>query len=112
MRVAALHNVHGNLPALEAVLADVERTEVDQLVFGGDVAAGLLPVETIERLLELEGARFVMGNADRILVADMRLYPNLAAWQDRMEARPAFKRMLAAARPDGRVGSTAPLKLP
>ena len=68
MRVAALPDVHGNLPALEAVLADVEGAEVDQLVFGGDVAAGLLPVETIERLLELEGARFVMGNADRILV--------------------------------------------
>jgi putative phosphoesterase len=63
-----LHDVHGNLPALEAVLADVERAGVDLIVFGGDVAAGLLPVETIERLMELRGARFVMGNADRILV--------------------------------------------
>jgi putative phosphoesterase len=68
VRVAALHDVHGNLPALEAVLEDVGRAGVDQLVFGGDVAAGLLPVETTERLMELEGARFVMGNADRILV--------------------------------------------
>ena len=68
MRVAALHDVHGNLPALEAVLADVEREDVDLIVFGGDVAAGLLPTETIERLMELEDARFVMGNADRILV--------------------------------------------
>ena len=68
MRVAALHDVHGNLPALDAVLADVERERVDQIVFGGDVAAGLLPAETIDRLMELGGARFVQGNADRILV--------------------------------------------
>ena len=68
MRVAALHDVHGNLPALEAVLAAVERAGVDLIVFGGDVAAGLLPTETIDRLLQLPGARFVMGNADRILV--------------------------------------------
>jgi len=68
VRVAALHDVHGNLPALEAVLADVARDGVELIVFGGDVAAGLLPVETIERLMELNGARFVMGNADRVLV--------------------------------------------
>jgi putative phosphoesterase len=68
VRVAALHDVHGNLPALEAVLAEVDREGVDLIVFGGDVAAGLLPAETIDRLLELRGARFVMGNADRILV--------------------------------------------
>jgi putative phosphoesterase len=68
VRVAALHDVHGNLPALEAVLAEVERERADQIVFGGDVAAGLLPAETIDRLMELPGARFVRGNADRILV--------------------------------------------
>lgn len=68
MRVAALHDVHGNLPALEAVLAAVELKGVDLIVFGGDVAAGLLPVETIDRLMEIRDARFVMGNADRILV--------------------------------------------
>jgi putative phosphoesterase len=68
VRVAALHDVHGNLPALEAVLADVEQAGVDLIVFGGDVAAGLLPVETVDRLMELRGARFVQGNADRVLV--------------------------------------------
>lgn len=53
---------------------------------------------------------FPSDYADRIKVADMTLYPRLAAWQDRMEARPAFQRMLAVARPDGRVGSSPALK--
>ena len=39
-KVAALYDVHGNLPALEAVLAEVEREEPDLVVFGGDLAAG------------------------------------------------------------------------
>jgi putative phosphoesterase len=69
MRVAVLSDVHGNLPALEAVLEDVGREAPDLVVVGGDVASGPLPVETIERLMTLRGARFVRGNADRGLVA-------------------------------------------
>ena len=66
MRVAALYDIHGNLPALDAVLADVEREQVDAIVVGGDVAAGPLPVATLERLMGLgERAIFVQGNADR-----------------------------------------------
>jgi predicted phosphodiesterase len=66
LRIAALHDVHGHLPALEAVLADVERASVDLVVFGGDVAAiGPFPLETIDLLRSLPNARFVMGNADR-----------------------------------------------
>jgi putative phosphoesterase len=68
VRAAALYDVHGNLPALEAVLAEVGRDPPDVIVFGGDVAAGPFPRETIERLLELPGARFVQGNADRVMV--------------------------------------------
>jgi diadenosine tetraphosphatase ApaH/serine/threonine PP2A family protein phosphatase len=65
--VAALYDVHGNLPALDAVLAEVGAGEA--IVFGGDVAAGAMPRETIERLMELgERARFVCGNADREMV--------------------------------------------
>ena len=40
MRVAALYDIHGNLPALEAVLADVQREGVDAIVIGGDFAPG------------------------------------------------------------------------
>lgn len=69
MRIAVLCDVHGNLPALQAVLADVEQAGVDLVVFGGDVAAGPMPVETIEVLGAYRGpARFVRGNADRQMV--------------------------------------------
>ena len=64
--MAALSDVHGNLPALEAVLAEVEDAEVDLIVFGGDLAAGPMPRETLDRLLSLGArARFLRGNADR-----------------------------------------------
>jgi putative phosphoesterase len=65
MRVAALYDVHGNLPALEAVLADVERESVDAIVFGGDIASGPMPRETVELVRSLD-AVFVRGNADRL----------------------------------------------
>jgi putative phosphoesterase len=68
VRVAALYDVHGNLPALEAVLAEVEHAGVDLLLFGGDLVSGPLPRETLERLTSLD-ARFVRGNADRALAA-------------------------------------------
>ncbi len=68
MRVAAVSDVHGNLPALEAVLAEVDRERPDLIVFCGDVASGPMPAETIERLMTVERARFVRGNADRGLL--------------------------------------------
>ena len=68
MRVAALADIHGNLPALEAVLAEVARESVDLIVVCGDVASGPMPVETLEVLRALPDARFVSGNADRSLV--------------------------------------------
>ena len=63
-----MSDIHGNLPALEAVLADVEREKPDLLVFCGDVASGPMPVETIERLMTVPSARFVLGNADLGLI--------------------------------------------
>jgi predicted phosphodiesterase len=69
VRVAALYDIHGNVPALDAVLAEVEREGVDLIVFGGDVAAGPMPAETIERM-RAAGGRCVMGNADRMMVDD------------------------------------------
>jgi predicted phosphodiesterase len=69
VRVAALYDIHGNVPALEAVLSDVEAAGVDLIVWGGDVAAGPDPVATIERM-RAAGGRYVMGNADREMVED------------------------------------------
>ena len=66
MRVAVLCDVHGNLPALEAVLAEVASLEVDRVVSGGDLVSGPFPRECLERLVDL-GAVFVHGNADRDL---------------------------------------------
>ncbi len=66
MRVAALYDVHGNLPALEAVLAEVAREAVDAIVCGGDVCAGPLPQECLDTLRTLD-AVFVRGNGDRAL---------------------------------------------
>jgi len=68
VRVAALYDVHGNLPALEAVLEEAADYRPDLIIFGGDVASGLLPVETLDLLMTLEDVRFVRGNADRALV--------------------------------------------
>jgi putative phosphoesterase len=68
-RVAVLCDIHGNLPALRAVLDDVASEEVETLVIGGDAVAGPLPVETIELLMSLgTRALFVRGNADREIV--------------------------------------------
>jgi predicted phosphodiesterase len=68
MRVAALYDIHGNLPALEAVLAEVEEAEPDVVVVGGDVVLGPMPSETLELLLGLgERALFVRGNCDRLM---------------------------------------------
>jgi putative phosphoesterase len=65
MRVAALYDVHGNLPALEAVLRDVQAEEVDVILFGGDLVDGIFPRETLERARSLPSAQFVRGNTDR-----------------------------------------------
>ena len=69
-RVAVLSDVHGNAPALKGVLAEVERAEVDLIVFGGDLTWGPLPEETFELVRGL-GARFVRGNADRAVLENV-----------------------------------------
>jgi predicted phosphodiesterase len=53
MRVAVLADIHGNLPALEAVLRDVHAAGVDAIVLNGDLADGPMPAQTLDRLEEL-----------------------------------------------------------
>jgi len=72
MKVAALYDIHGNLPALEAVLYDVRQAEVDQIVVGGDVVPGPMPGETLRRLLELDiPVQFIHGNGELAALAQM-----------------------------------------
>ena len=69
MRVAALADIHGNLPALEAVLAEVEAAGVDAIVLPGDMTFGPLQDETLELLASLgDRAVWVRGNCERNLV--------------------------------------------
>jgi putative phosphoesterase len=66
VRVAALYDIHGNLPALEAVVRDLEREGADAIMVGGDVVAGPFPREVLELLDSLDAdVHFVRGNADR-----------------------------------------------
>jgi predicted phosphodiesterase len=68
VRVAALNDIEGNLPALEAVLAEVEKAGVDALVCGGDVVTGPFPAEVLDRLTSLAEVRFLSGNLERLVV--------------------------------------------
>lgn len=69
MRVAVLADIHGNLPALEAVLRDVEDCGADVIVLDGDLADGPMPAATLDRLAALgERAIWLRGNTDRGLV--------------------------------------------
>lgn len=69
MRIAALYDIHGNLPALEAVLRDVRAESVDRIVVGGDVMPGPLPRETLDFLFDLDiPVDFIRGNGDRAVL--------------------------------------------
>ncbi|MFJ1644042.1 metallophosphoesterase family protein [Streptomyces sp. NPDC088258] len=68
-RVAVLSDIHGVLPALEAVLAEPDVAAADRILVTGDIAAGPQPVEVLDRLASLgERAVLISGNADRELV--------------------------------------------
>ena len=53
MRIAAIYDIHGNLPALEAVLEEIRRANVDRIVVGGDVFPGSFPRESISSTLAM-----------------------------------------------------------
>ena len=73
MRVAALYDIHGNLPALEQVLAEVRHANVDRVVVGGDVLPGPMPRECLDLVMSLDvPTDFIIGNGDRETVAARR----------------------------------------
>jgi putative phosphoesterase len=68
-RIVVLADIHGVLPALEAVLAEPDVAAADVIVLAGDIASGPQPVETLDLLVGLgDRAVWVRGNADRELV--------------------------------------------
>jgi putative phosphoesterase len=84
MRIAALYDIHGNLPALEAVLAEVDEIGPDLVLVGGDVVLGPFPRETFDRLTGLsERTRFIRGNTDRMLLEEVPNLDDPPPWSDR-----------------------------
>lgn len=75
-RVAALYDIHGNLPALEAVLREVRAAGVDHIVVGGDVLPGPMPRDSLQALLDVDlPMSFIHGNGDREVVAPTGAVP-------------------------------------
>ena len=69
MRIAALSDIHGNLPALEAVLAEVQAASVDRIVVCGDVIPGPMPTQCLDRLRRLDAPiQFLHGNGERAVL--------------------------------------------
>jgi predicted phosphodiesterase len=105
MRVAALYDIHGNLPALEAVLGEIEQAQVDRVVVGGDVAPGPQSGACLDRLLELGiPLQFIQGNGEFAVLAQMtgqniERIPEQAREIIRWEAQqigPKYERLIAS----------------
>jgi len=72
MTVAAVYDIHGNLPALEAVLAEIRSENIDQIIVGGDVVPGPMPRETLMCLLQVATPiHFIYGNGEVAVLAEM-----------------------------------------
>ena len=85
MRVAIFSDIHGNCFALDAMLADAERQQMDHFLCLGDaVQGGAQPAETVARLREL-GCPIVMGNADAWLLSG-RVTGNETVSSERLQA--------------------------
>jgi len=79
--LAVLYDIHGNLPALEAVLADARSAGVEGFVLGGDYCAGgLWPRETLQLLQALPEASWLRGNTERELLGEDDLAGGAFTW--------------------------------
>lgn len=89
MRVATIYDIHGNLPALEAVIANLRHEKVDRIVVGGDVFPGPLATDCLDLLTQLDiPADFIRGNGDRAVIDMMHHIDPVSVPQ---QAWPAIK---------------------
>jgi len=69
MKIAAIYDIHGNLPALQAVLSEIDREGVDVIVVGGDIVPGPMSRDVLELLLSLgDRVSWIRGNCEREVV--------------------------------------------
>ena len=104
MKVAALYDIHGNLPALEAVVQEIRQARVDHVVVGGDVIPGPMALESLDYLHKLDiPIEFIRGNCemavlDHLAGTDSSPLPEQAREAIHWTARqlpPDFQRLLA-----------------
>lgn len=103
MRIALLSDIHGNLPALQAVLEDINRRGVDQIVNLGDSLSGpLYPAETAEFLMRQPWIQLA-GNHERQL---LHFNPQTGSESDRFalsRLTPAMLEWLSGLPPSARI---------
>ena len=72
MRVAAIYDIHANVPALEAVFRAIAEERIDRIIVGGDVFPGPMPRESLSLLLASDvHMQFILGNGDREVLSRM-----------------------------------------
>ncbi len=99
MKLAAISDIHGNLPALEAVLGDIGRRGADLVVNLGDALSGpLLPAETADRLMDL-GFPTIRGNHERQLLTLMPEEMNASDRYTNAQLLPKHREWIASLRP-------------
>jgi len=103
MRVAALYDIHGNLPALEAVLAEARGSAVDLVIVGGDVVPGPMPREALALLMGLDlPVRFIYGNGELAVLAQRAAGDSEPSYWGTTSGRPLPKAQQEVVRWTGR----------
>src|SRR5260370_26218617 len=88
MKMVALYDIHGNLPALDAVLKEVEQEHPDLILVGGDIVPGPMPRAALERLLALgDKIHYIRGNCEREVVAAFDGLPPRPGMSEEVSAR-------------------------
>jgi len=88
MKIAVLADIHGNLPALNAVLAEIEEDNINQILVAGDILGAPDPVKVIRKLHDLN-ACMIRGNSDDYIV---RIYsnPSDSQWYTSKQFAPTY----------------------